>query len=1551
MAAAGVGSPVHLEDVALGLEQGDQLRLRHQWNSAVHSAVVDPKAGRAKPLQTYNVTSVLPPRPAPPRPPPPADARRVDSQGCVGAFVRPFEKPTPTSQRTLICSGAHLRRRQSRALFLLGYYHPLRKLCARIAESKLFDAFILVIIIMNCVTLAIASPATLENSPKTVQFLDDVEVAYIVIFTFEAVVKILAWGMYWCGPKSYLRDTWNKLDFFIVIMGYVEVIAAASGSDAANVKPLRAFRVLRPLKLVTSLTSLQVVLGSIINAIPALTHVGLLLLFLLVIYAIIGLEFYMGVLNYACHGLQQDPVSGLDLWVEDEGLDGQRCNPNATTPNEGFMCPMPLQCMPTAGPNNGVTTFDNAGLGILTVFQCITLEGWTDVLYAMNDANGANSWNAIYFTSLIILGSFFLMNLVLGVLSGQFTNEGTRIRRVQEALRRHRKLKKRTGLRHYHEWLALGRAFDPLTLEGELPEDMMKYSRRDFVNQVQRGEYDRTGLDVLVLNSMDANAIGNQAKVEEDRTLDDMQLMLFVRLPDSSVEEVCVEPSDTLKSVESMVYHRHPSLQDTKLVMLVSKTNKPILSKAKRVGELEPDLRLMTARERDQIDVMDEVNRAQLFKGSTLQLLSRTAAVLKSAYFSYSVSFLVLLNTITLAIQGDFTSERAQEVFGWIEVGFVCVFVLEVALKMWAFGVSEYFRSKFNRLDFLVVIASAVELILVETVGIRSVGISVLRCIRLLRWFRYTRYWEDMNDFATALLNSTSNILSLLLLLFIFVLIAALLGMQAFGGRFDGPLGPPRTNFDNFYQSALAVFQILTGEDWNAVMYEGIEAYGGINSNGFISVLYCCAVVILGNFVLLNVFLAIAVNSISDAKMMKAERHSFQPMVRSEQGLSADEREERRVQRTYANPIIHEELDPETPEDVQQEKSQWLMQPINDYKPFFVLAPTNRFRVFVHGVAFDRRFDTLILLAILISSVLLAVEDPVNENALINQRLRYADIVFTALFTLEMVMKWIAMGVFPYVKDPWNDLDLLVVTSSIVSLALEGSSLGVVRVIRVLRVLRPLRTIKRTPGLRHVVVCMVQSVKIIGNVFLISFLLIFIFSVIGTQQWSYKFDSCNDLAILTVEGCAGTFTMDGETLERRWEGPTFTFDTVPKALNALFAVSTLEGWVDIMHGAVDAVGVGEAPVENYNGGAAMFFVVYIVLIAFFMLNVFVGYVILTFSEEGESRYEGISLDKNQRECLEFALKAKPAKDFAAEYKMQKRVHWLVSSLPFEYFIMFVIMANSVFLLMAYDTMGEKYVQILTVGNYIFTSIFTLESILKLFAFNPSGYFIDSWNSFDFVIVIGSLVDIGLAGNGVSIGFLRLFRAMRLLKLVSRGKNMKRLLWTFLQSFKSLPFVALLIGMVFFVYAIVGMIVFARVQQSDDRAINRHNNFASFGNALLLLFRASTGENWQAMMVDCMLTPPEQCSSSPADGGTSTCGSVFAIPFFITFVILCTFLVLNLFIAVIMDNFEYLTKDESELGPHHLSRFVEVCILSSSLSSNCGRSRLLFCSPRHRDSPH
>jgi len=90
--------------------------------------------------------------------------------------------------------------------------------------------------------------------------------------------------------------------------------------------------------------------------------------------------------------------------------------------------------------------------------------------------------------------------------------------------------------------------------------------------------------------------------------------------------------------------------------------------------------------------------------------------------------------------------------------------------------------------------------------------------------------------------------------------------MQVFGGRFNfpGEEGKPRQHFDGFSQSLLTVFQILTGEDWNEVMYLGIKAYGGVSSPGILASLYFMILFIFGNYILLNVFLAIAVDNLGD---------------------------------------------------------------------------------------------------------------------------------------------------------------------------------------------------------------------------------------------------------------------------------------------------------------------------------------------------------------------------------------------------------------------------------------------------------------------------------------------------------------------------------------------------------------------------------------------------------------------------------------------------------------------------------------------------------------
>ena len=112
---------------------------------------------------------------------------------------------------------------------------------------------------------------------------------------------------------------------------------------------------------------------------------------------------------------------------------------------------------------------------------------------------------------------------------------------------------------------------------------------------------------------------------------------------------------------------------------------------------------------------------------------------------------------------------------------------------------------------------------------------------------------------------------------------------------------------------------------------------------------------------------------------------------------------------------------------------------------------------------------------------------------------------------------------------------------------------------------------------------------------------------------------------------------------------------------------------------------------------------------------------------------------------------------------------------------------------------------------------------------------------------------GTPSVGISINFFRLFRVMRLVKLLSRDESIRTLLWTFFKSFQALPYVALLIVMLFFIYATIGMQMFGKVKIDDNTPINRNNHFQNFAHAALALFRCATGRQYLLLLQFCFGT--------------------------------------------------------------------------------------------------
>ncbi|KAF6778421.1 hypothetical protein AHF37_02233 [Paragonimus kellicotti] len=606
-----------------------------------------------------------------------------------------------------------------------------------------------------------------------------------------------------------------------------------------------------------------------------------------------------------------------------------------------------------------------------------------------------------------------------------------------------------------------------------------------------------------------------------------------------------------------------------------------------------------------------------------------------------------------------------------------------MVVKIAASGFTDYFSKLFNRFDFFVVIFSILELLLVQFNVLDPMGVSVLRCARLLRIFKVTHYWESLRSLVGKLLKSVRSVASLLLLLFIFILICSLLGMQLFGGRFNFVnKEKPRANFDGILQAMLTVFQILTGEDWNEVMYNGMRAYLGTPWYGVV-VIYFIFLFIVGNCILLLILFG----SKTTDNQLDTQNQTYEEMF-PEVDIYGDD---------------GEEGGGEESRDDQKDFSAQDSRTMPPHSAFFIFSDTNKFRIFCHNVVCLSHFGNIVLVCILVSSILLAAEDPLHANSHRNKILNMFDYFFTSVFTVEITLKV-------------NDfLRIYSTRGGILSQCFQSAGSNC--------------RLRRTGFfcVTHVVQCMVIAIKSIGNIVLVTFLLEFMFGVIGVQLFKGKFFRCTDISKNTEAECKGSFieyedmNLDKPVITKReWNNSDYNFDNVPNALLTLFAVSTFEGWPTLLSTSIDSNAEDHGPITNYRPVVAVFYITYIIVIPFFMINIFIGFVIVTFQREGESEYKNCELDKNQRKCIEYALKSRPRRRYIPKGHLQYKIWSVVVSKKFEIFIFICIFINTVALTLKYDGQKKELGKILDSFNYFFTAVFTVEFILRLSGFQFPG---------------------------------------------------------------------------------------------------------------------------------------------------------------------------------------------------------------------------------------
>ncbi|XP_042730541.1 sodium channel protein type 2 subunit alpha-like isoform X4 [Lagopus leucura] len=1045
-----------------------------------------------------------------------------------------------------------------------------------------------------------------------------------------------------------------------------------------------------------------------------------------------------------------------------------------------------------------------------------------------------------------------------------------------------------------------------------------------------------------------------------------------------------------------------------------------------------------------------------------LKVKSVISFIVMDPIVDLAITICIILNTLFMALEHYPMTETFNNTLKVGNQVFTGIFAAEMVLKIIAMDPFYYFQVGWNIFDSFIVTLSLVELFLANVDGL-----SVLRSFRLLRVFKLAKSWPTLNMLIKIIGNSVGALGNLTLVLAIVVFIFAVVGMQLFGKyykecvcKISSDCELPRWHMHDFFHSFLIVFRVLCGE-WIETMWDCMEVAGQP-----MCLTVFMMVMVIGNLVVLNLFLALLLSSFSSDSLSPTEddnemnnlqiavsriqkgidfvkekvgeyiqKSCWKKQVAANERTATDQLNDERhhcisnctvaeikIDTTYHKnengtagvvgnsdyplfinnpsltvtvPIAVGESDfehinteefssdsdlEESKEKINlssssegstvnlalfEEKAETEPEKAAELQTCFTEGCIQKFkccrcnmesrrgiiwwnlRKTCYRIVEHNWFETFIVFMILLSSGTLAFEDIyIEQRKTIKVILDYADKIFTYIFILEMVLKWVAYGFQTYFTNAWCWLDFLIVDVSLVSLvanALGFSELGAIKSLRTLRALRPLRALSRFEGMRVVVNALTGAIPSIMNVLLVCLTFWLIFSIMGVNLFAGKFFYC----VNTTTGLQfKPDEVDNKTMcenrrstasDVQWKNVKVNFDNVGAGYLSLLQVATFKGWMEIMYAAVDSRDVRKQPMYEDNLYMYLYFVAFIVFGSFFTLNLFIGVIIDNFNQQKKKiRGQDIFMTEEQKKYYNAMKKLgskKPQKPIPRPAnKLQGLVFDIVTKQAFDIGIMVLICLNMVTMMIETDDQSELMQNILYWINFVFVVLFTGECVLKLFSLRYY-YFTVGWNIFDFVVVILSIVGMFLAKviekyfvSPTLFRVIRLARIGRILRLIKGAKGIRTLLFALMMSLPALFNIGLLLFLVMFIYAIFGMSNFAYVKR--EAGIDDMFNFETFGNSMICLFQITTSAGWDGLLAPILNSGEPDCDPNKVHPGSSVkgdCGNPsVGIFFFVSYIIISFLVVVNMYIAVILENFGVATEESAEpLGEDDFEMFYEV----------------------------
>ncbi|XP_014279974.1 sodium leak channel NALCN isoform X3 [Halyomorpha halys] len=540
--------------------------------------------------------------------------------------------------------------------------------------------------------------------------------------------------------------------------------------------------------------------------------------------------------------------------------------------------------------------------------------------------------------------------------------------------------------------------------------------------------------------------------------------------------------------------------------------------------------------------------------------------------------------------------------------------------------------------------------------------------------------------------------------------------------------------------------------------------------------------------------------------------------------------------------------------------------------------------------------------------------------------LQIAEYVFVIFMTLELTLKILADGIFftpkAYMKDVASILDVFIFVTSLVFLCWMPENVppnSGAQLLMILRCVRPLRIFTLVPHMRKVVDELCRGFKEILLVSILLIVLMFVFASYGVQLFGGRLARCNDPNITRREDCVGTFERKvfvtkmkislgpeedhpAMLVPRVWANPRrFNFDNIGYAMLALFEVLSFKGWLDVRDILIKALG----PIH------AIYIHIYIFLGCMIGLTLFVGVVIANYSENKGTAL----LTVDQRRWCDLKKRLKIAQPLHLPPRPDGKrfrafIYDITQNIYFKRFIAGMVLINSSLLCVSWRE-EEAHTGPLALVSTCLTLVFVVEVVMKIIAFTPRGYWQSRRNRYDLLVtvlgVIWIFINSTLHNNlSYTVGFIVV--VLRFFTITGKHATLKMLMLTVGVSVCKSFFIIFGMFLLVFFYALAGTILFGTVKYGEG--IGRRANFESPVTGVAMLFRIVTGEDWNKIMHDCMIQPPH---CTPADNYWQTdCGNTVAsLIYFCSFYVIITYIVLNLLVAIIMENFSLFYSNEED----------------------------------------